>query len=127
MGRGNYERMYQLGLSRKDFDSDETFRKALEKFSGRSRRYKAAFYVNELKSAPCSDCKQTFDPVCMDFDHLPEFKKKYDIARMTAKGLSIQRIGEEIKKCELVCSNCHRLRTKKRWLAESEVVSHEPS
>lgn len=124
VGRGNYDRMYSSELIREDFDSQEDFYLALTKYQGRSQRFKAAFYINELKSVPCTDCEQLFDTVCMDFDHLPEYEKRYDISYMVKKGMSLKRIAEEVSKCEIVCANCHRLRTKKRWLdGESEVQS----
>lgn len=63
----------------------------------------------KIKSAPCMDCKLSFHPVCMDFDHLSN--KFMEIAEMIKRKFSLQRILEEVKKCELVCSNCHRLRT----------------
>lgn len=46
----------------------------------------------------------------MDFDHLN--KDKIDnISRMIDNSLSIDTIIDEIKKCELVCEVCHRIRT----------------
>lgn len=82
-------------------------------------RYRALRdWVNELKSAPCVDCGGTFDPICMDFDHLPEFEKSADVSRMLRRRMAKSKIEAEIAKCELVCANCHRLRSKSRWEAE---------
>jgi hypothetical protein len=47
----------------------------------------------------------------MDFDHVGE-DKLMNIAKMA--GLSWARIEAEIAKCEVVCSNCHRIRTWQR-------------
>lgn len=69
--------------------------------------------VNELKSKPCSDCGGTFDPICMDFDHRPNEKKVGSIASIVASR-NEPRLRAEIAKCDLVCANCHRLRTKRR-------------
>ncbi len=71
------------------------------------------YYVDQLKLAPCMDCGQTFDPVCMDFDHV-RGKKLMDPSRMRYKNYSLETIQEELDKCELVCACCHRLRTKRR-------------
>lgn len=65
--------------------------------------------ITALKDNPCSDCGSKFHPVAMDFDHLSD--KEYDISRMAAAGFSNEKILVEISKCELVCSNCHRIRT----------------
>ncbi len=75
-------------------------------------------YVNGLKSNPCVDCGHSFDPVCMDFDHREGEEKLRAISKMVRLGNSIVRITREIAKCDLVCSNCHRIRTRDRsdWL-----------
>lgn len=62
---------------------------------------------------PCADCKHTYDPVCMDFDHLPGYSKVDDVASLPNRG-SPNLIRAELVKCEVVCANCHRLRTKLR-------------
>lgn len=67
--------------------------------------------VNRLKSVPCADCDKSYPPYVMDFDHLE--KKEFNIAHgIRAKG--IEALLNEINKCEVVCSNCHRERTHKR-------------
>lgn len=71
--------------------------------------------VDAIKSQPCTDCGGTFDPICMDFDHRPGEIKVADVARL-ATGGSEARLYAEIAKCDVVCSNCHRLRTKRRRL-----------
>lgn len=72
-------------------------------------------YVNHQKNKPCKDCKKRFPTVCMDFDHLPGFRKKKIISSMIRDGSSLQDIQKEIGKCELVCACCHRLRGLKRF------------
>jgi hypothetical protein len=69
-------------------------------------------WINDIKEAtPCADCKQMFPAVCMDFDHLPGFRKFKGIAKMVQDGHTRERIEAEMAKCELVCANCHRIRT----------------
>ena len=68
-------------------------------------------FVDEMKSAPCMDCGRTFPPVAMDFDHV-RGEKAFSISkRLMAKR---ETILVEIAKCDLVCSNCHRIRTHER-------------
>lgn len=70
----------------------------------------------------CEDCRNVFDPICMDFDHLPGQKKIRNIAAMVSRASgqnAWQQILAEIVKCDLVCANCHRLRTQDR-LAEAK-------
>ena len=70
-------------------------------------------YVNSLKTnQPCKDCSGKFPTVCMDYDHRPGSKKFLNVSRMLTH--SKARIDAEIAKCDLVCSNCHRVRTASR-------------
>ena len=73
-------------------------------------------WLLELKSKPCTDCGNYFDSCCMDFDHLEPSLKTCDIAHLFSRCCSKERISKELEKCELVCSNCHRIRTKDRNL-----------
>lgn len=68
--------------------------------------------VDKLKDKPCTDCGKKYPPYVMDFDHL--HNKEFSIATGRKNG-SYRAIIEEIKKCELVCANCHRERTHKRY------------
>jgi 5-methylcytosine-specific restriction endonuclease McrA len=69
-----------------------------------------ASIVRNLKDIPCTDCGQKFPPECMDFDHLRD--KSFNVA--TGATRSIETLLKEIEKCEVVCANCHRTRTKRR-------------
>lgn len=71
-----------------------------------------ALRISQIKEGqPCHDCEGMFPEECMDFDHLRD--KKFSIGNSGAcrKWSSVL---EEIAKCDLVCANCHRIRTKKR-------------
>lgn len=63
----------------------------------------------EIKEASgCVDCGLK-NHIVLDFDHLRD--KKYNISRMIHDGFSWRAIKREIEKCEVVCANCHRIRT----------------
>lgn len=81
---------------------------------GCSRRWqqKNRALLWELKKAPCTDCRESFAPECMDFDHRDPTMKLRDVSRMV--GRPSEEILAEIAKCDLICANCHRTRTKKR-------------
>lgn len=75
--------------------------------------------VLERKSNPCADCGGRFDPVAMDFDHV-RGRKVLNISALSRQQWSMEKLLEELEKCELVCANCHRVRTAKRdWLGRS--------
>lgn len=77
----------------------------------RARYAEKAALIASLKTGPCVDCGGRFHHAAMDFDHVNGDKKFCIASRKTA---SIDDILEEVVKCELVCSNCHRIRTWKR-------------
>ncbi|MEV2236721.1 hypothetical protein [Micromonospora sp. NPDC049891] len=69
----------------------------------------------------CTDCGYRAHPHALDFDHLPGLGKTVNVAMLAAGGASIERIDEEIALCEVVCANCHRIRTCDRgWGSLSE-------
>ena len=72
-----------------------------------------ATQVNALKTGPCMDCGGRFPPCAMDFDHRDGDTKLASVSRLIAAS-SWARIEAEIAKCDLVCANCHRIRTFER-------------
>jgi len=58
---------------------------------------------------PCVDCGFT-DVRALDFDHV-RGKKSFTITYMLRRMMSLDRIADEIKKCEVRCRNCHAIRT----------------
>ena len=77
----------------------------------KNRIKRANALIISLKDSPCVDCNGRFHYSAMDFDHMPGFTKVDTVSNMTSKGKSRRVLLEEIAKCELVCSNCHRVRT----------------
>lgn len=70
--------------------------------------------IRSAKQKPCQDCKKEFPYFVMDFDHV-RGTKNGNIADYPTRKVSIITLMTEIDKCEIVCSNCHRLRTFKRY------------
>ena len=67
-----------------------------------------------LLNSSCADCKIK-DPRVLEFDHLPEFEKSFNISRaVSGSTRSWKLILKEIEKCEIVCANCHKIRTQIR-------------
>lgn len=95
----------------KKFRESEKGRASTRK-SQRDLRAKRREFMHDLKSVPCMDCGGKFDPICMDFDHRPGTVKKFCIG--TRLQLSMERILTEIAKCDIVCANCHRIRTHRK-------------
>lgn len=79
--------------------------------ANRQRKTQNKRYIDSLKNVPCADCGGRFPAVCMDFDHRPGETKTGEISGFTR---GIEALKREIAKCDLVCANCHRIRTAKR-------------
>ena len=63
--------------------------------------------VNNIKSnSGCKLCKEN-DPVCLDFHHLDPDKKDFPVSTLV-RNKSRKKMLNEIEKCVIVCSNCHR-------------------
>jgi transposase len=63
----------------------------------------------------CVDCKEKYPHYMLDFDHLPEFEKLGSPTEIVHK-YSWEKAMEEISKCDIVCANCHKIRTWQRYL-----------
>lgn len=87
------------------------------------RRLQSSEIIRKLKEVPCADCKVQYPYYVMDFDHLEDFQKLNEVSRMYL--YSQKNILDEIAKCEVVCSNCHRERTFKRKVLVSPLSPNQ--
>lgn len=72
------------------------------------RREKLAKLNRKLKEGkPCTDCGIIYPFFVMQFDHLDGSDKVTTVSRLWSE----KTIIEEASKCELVCANCHAIRT----------------
>lgn len=80
----------------------------------RNKKRVTEFIEKYKRARSCIDCGfsgREF-PYVLDFDHIDSSAvKKFNIGSWSHTVLSIEAIEQEIKKCELVCANCHRKRT----------------
>lgn len=76
--------------------------------------------INELRkftadyrlSRWCVDCWYKAHLAPLQFDH--QWNKEYNISDMVKWWFSLEKIIIEIEKCEVVCANCHSIRTSKQ-------------
>jgi hypothetical protein len=68
-------------------------------------------FLRDLRRVPCDDCRGIFPPHIMDFDHRDPSKKLFPIAGAHAVLMSRSKLIAEVEKCDVVCANCHALRT----------------
>jgi hypothetical protein len=70
------------------------------------------YVVDILENSSCTDCGDTRIEV-FEFDHV-RGAKRANVSKMVSHGYCVDTIQTEIDKCEIVCANCHRLRTFRR-------------
>jgi hypothetical protein len=73
----------------------------------KTRRQKNAAYLREYKKTQsCSKCGIS-DYRVLDFHHLDPAEKEIEVSCMGS--FSIENLMKEIKKCIVLCANCHRI------------------
>ena len=85
----------------------EKNKRDLPKYRERNLRY----MIEYLKNNPCVDCGED-DIEVLEFDHIIPLQGQR-VTNMNA--CSIERLQEEIDKCEVRCANCHTRRTRKQF------------
>lgn len=116
---------YQLNVTRKTSANSDAIREYQRNWLRDKLKndpdYKAKHYANRQNRArqnkenlsklkedtPCSACGEYYPSCCMDYHHLDPSVKEKGVSQMI-QGNSWKKIEEEISKCILLCSNCHR-------------------
>lgn len=77
----------------------------------KAREKSIEFLISVKKNAICCDCHRSYHPEVMEFDHVRGEKRECVSVMVYRQGFSISEIKKEIEKCDIVCANCHRMRT----------------
>lgn len=79
-----------------------------------SLRERIRRYIRTIKATtPCADCGKKYHYCVMDFDHREGETKLFNLSSAwSQKGQD--KVEQEVAKCDIVCSNCHRMRTYNR-------------
>lgn len=73
------------------------------------KRKQAKLYELKLERG-CEMCDYNKHPSALDFHHLNSEEKKDSVSKLVRQS-SWDSVKEEIKKCQLLCANCHREQT----------------
>ena len=85
-------------------------RKAIDKCNTRLA-IKRRKLLDEIKlKTGCIKCGYKEHPVALDFDHIDPTKKEFTIG-VSYTSVSLKRLYKEIDKCQVLCANCHRIKT----------------
>ena len=79
--------------------------------ASRTRGKQRTQALAKIKDVPCAECGNRFPSCCMDFDHV-RGKKSFTVGMSSNR--SWKSVLKEIAKCDIVCANCHRIRTTQR-------------
>lgn len=75
------------------------------------------------EGVPCKDCGVSYPGPVMEYDHVPgRGDKLFGLAALPLQ-VDAWTVRREMAKCDLLCANCHRLRTIGRGGKEREYVS----
>jgi hypothetical protein len=78
-----------------------------------AQKQRDAQEIRATKEKPCADCGGEFPYYVMDFDHRDGEVKLFDVSKgMLSLGRA--KVLAEIAKCDIICANCHRIRTAAR-------------
>ena len=85
-------------------EKNETIRAKRKVYTQERRKW-----FNEYKqNLKCSECGETH-PACLEFHHTDPKRKDFGIAEAICQlNLGKDKILEEINKCVVLCSNCHK-------------------
>ena len=79
-----------------------------------TKAFKQIVINEKLKRGKCLQCEKKVreDICCMfDFDHRNPKEKLSDISAMQSYGYTFKEIQDEMEKCDLLCANCHQIKT----------------
>ena len=83
------------------------------------RRKKLKKWWNAYRATlKCNRCPENHI-ACLEFHHKNQSKKNMRVSEMISAGFSIENVMKEIKKCEVLCANCHR---KEHWKKKALIV-----
>src|SRR5215204_3888022 len=93
------------------YERNKDYQKAnAKKHTTKYRQIIREYIWNYLLTHPCESCGEA-DPVVLEFHHTGE--KTMAIAEMVTRIINVERLEEELKKTQVLCSNCHRRLTAK--------------
>jgi hypothetical protein len=83
-------------------------RDKVREYEAKRWKQKRGIAYSYLKENPCSICGESRIP-CLQFDHIDPSTKSFNVS--TPYGKTKDEVLEEIKKCRVLCANCHAMVT----------------
>jgi len=113
---------HALETSRENEAKASTNTNAVHKRAVRAKFKAETCQKEKLRRGKCVDCKRKVTPelfCAFEFDHLPEYEKITEVGKMTNSlgQYTHEEVETEMRKCDLRCRNCHRIKTVERRMA----------
>jgi len=70
----------------------------------------------ELLGGACKKCGYAVSAAALDFHHRDPEQKEHAVSHLLYHARNFAKALEEARKCDLLCSNCHREETFPGWL-----------
>lgn len=100
--------------------SQEHYRNNVAAYVAKAKRKAAidrpvnrAYVLAFLSTHPCVDCGEP-DPLVLEFDHRDPAMKRSEVGRLIHSS-TLNKVREEIERCDVRCGNCHRIRTARQF------------
>lgn len=93
-------------LCKKDLGENERNRSKCQSCATRIRRYRTKTAAVKYKGGKCERCGWTGPIAAFEFHHIDD-NKEFAVGACANKKWEV--VKKEVDKCELLCSNCHRI------------------
>ncbi len=100
---------------------EEHYRKYHDEYLVRAKLYREKIrkeyrdgMTEYLRDKSCEVCGES-DTVVLEFDHIDRTTKSFGVSQAVRLGRRWNLVLEEIKKCRIVCANCHKRITAKQF------------
>ena len=100
---------FKIHWNKRYYENRQHYRNSHSKSRNKLREEYARKVFEYLKNHSCIICGES-DPIVLEFDHRDRNDKIESVSVMT-RNSSWERIESEIKKCDVLCANCHRRKT----------------
>ena len=101
------ERARSKATHKRKMDEDPEGYRLVKQERVNKAREKTRVLKEEAKAGGCQICGYNRCPEALEFHHVDETTKDYNPSRLATQG-SRDKFLDEIKKCVIVCANCHR-------------------
>jgi len=97
---------YQRRVDKKRYHEDEDYRQSkIDKVQKVRSRNKKIVDKHKSKTG-CGKCGFNGHPVALEMHHIKPDQKSF---RVGSLAVCLERLREEMKKCKVLCANCHRI------------------